>query len=285
LRRPRTWTVDNLQDARLVNILFFYINIMGHLLEGRLAHMMGHSETASDKLAVVSTRVRVDSAILARFPAYRLRVVFALGLNNGPSDTGSVSLLHDAATERLSQVGDQSISADPRISTWRETYRQFGAKPSSYPCSVEALLRRAAKGGSAALPSINRLVDVYNAVSMRHVLPVGGEDLDQLAGDLVLRFASGHEFSDVIDQPEGGCSSPEPGEVIWADDLGVTCRRWNWRQGRRTRLTETTTNAYFIVEALAPTTREAELGAAVAELCTHLTTFGAGPHLQVTAFG
>jgi len=26
---------------------------------------------------------------------------------------------------------------------------------------------------------------------------------------------------------------PDPGEVAWCDDAGVTCRRWNWRQTRR----------------------------------------------------
>jgi DNA/RNA-binding domain of Phe-tRNA-synthetase-like protein len=30
---------------------------------------------------------------------------------------------------------------------------------------------------------------------------------------------------------------PEPGEVIWRDDDGVTCRCWNWRQCVRTRIT------------------------------------------------
>lgn len=45
---------------------------------------------------------------------------------------------------------------------------------------------------------------------------------------------------------------PEIGEVVWRDDAGVTCRRWNWRQGRRTALTEESTTALFIIDALAP---------------------------------
>ena len=43
---------------------------------------------------------------------------------------------------------------------------------------------------------------------------------------------------------------PEPGEVVWRDDAGVTCRRWNWRQCTRTRLTGSTRNAIFILDAL-----------------------------------
>jgi DNA/RNA-binding domain of Phe-tRNA-synthetase-like protein len=34
----------------------------------------------------------------------------------------------------------------------------------------------------------------------------------------------------------------------------MTCRAWNWRQGSRTRLTEDTTRAYFLFDALPPMT-------------------------------
>ena len=44
---------------------------------------------------------------------------------------------------------------------------------------------------------------------------------------------------------------PEPGEVIWRDDDGVTRRCWNWRQCVRTRITEATTSAMFILDGLA----------------------------------
>ena len=32
----------------------------------------------------------------------------------------------------------------------------------------------------------------------------------------------------------------------------MTCRRWNWRQGTRTRLTESSTSALFLLERLEP---------------------------------
>jgi DNA/RNA-binding domain of Phe-tRNA-synthetase-like protein len=212
-------------------------------------------------------------------------VVFALGVTNGPSDPASTLLLREAGKGALERLGKDGIASDARLAAWREAYRQFGAKASSYPCSVEALLRRASKGGLLALPCINRLVDVYNAISLRHLLPIGGEDLDQLRGALQLGFATGQEYSDVADQADGSASTPNAGEVIWADDLGVTCRRWNWRQGRRTRLTEATTNAYFIVESLTGATPDADLDAAVSELCAHLSRFGAEPQIRVTSFG
>jgi DNA/RNA-binding domain of Phe-tRNA-synthetase-like protein len=125
------------------------------------------------------------------------------------------------------------------------------------------LLSRTLKGQE--LPPVNWVVDAYNAVSLRHVLPVGGEDWDQLTSDLVLTFAGGDEPFDLMHGGEHVVEHPGPGEVIWADSSGVTCRRWNWRQGHRTRLTEATRNAYFILDRLPPCAL-AELRAAGEEL-------------------
>ena len=66
---------------------------------------------------------------------------------------------------------------------------------------------------------------------------------------------------------------PDPGEVVWCDDAGVTCRRWNWRQARRTQLREDTTTALFILDALGPVTDEA-LSAAADDLVAHLDRLG-----------
>ena len=99
------------------------------------------------------------------------------------------------------------------------------------------------------LPRVNVLVDLYNAVSVRHALPLGGEDADRLEGPLRLAGAIGTEPFD----PRGDGTEVEhagAGEIVWRDDRGVTCRRWNWRQGRRTQLTEATTRAFFVFDRL-----------------------------------
>jgi DNA/RNA-binding domain of Phe-tRNA-synthetase-like protein len=137
----------------------------------------------------------------------------------------------------------------PHLVAWREAFRAFGAK--RYQCSAEALIRR-------DFPRINRLVDLYNAVSVRWAVPVGGEDIDRVVGTVRLRFAVG-------DEPFDGGDPPKPGEVVWADEAGVTCRRWNWRQGVRTRLELGTTRAYFLFDAL-PELDDASLAAAMDDL-------------------
>jgi DNA/RNA-binding domain of Phe-tRNA-synthetase-like protein len=60
---------------------------------------------------------------------------------------------------------------------------------------------------------------------------------------------------------------------VWCDDAGVTCRRWNWRQARRTQLGEDTTAALFILDALDPVT-DKELHAAADDLAARLDRLG-----------
>lgn len=134
------------------------------------------------------------------------------------------------------------------MALWRDAYRAFGSKPQRTRNSLEALLRRVPEG----LPRINRLTDLYNAVSVLHGVPVGGEDLDCYVGPARLVRASGSEPFETTASGEAVTEHPDPGEVVWADDAGVTCRRWNWRQCTRTQLTGTTTRALFIIDALGP---------------------------------
>ncbi len=190
--------------------------------------------------------VRVDPAVLAAHPSYLALVVVATGLANGPSDAGSEAQLA-AAEAHLRASGLERPTEHPHIAAWRAAFSAFGAKPSRYPSSAEALIARVLKG--RPLPRINVLVDLYNAVSVRHVVPLGGEDADRLVGPLRLTVAAGGERFD----PREDGSEPEPvgaGEIVWRDDRGVTCRRWNWRQGRRTQLTEATTRAFFVFDRL-----------------------------------
>ncbi len=138
--------------------------------------------------------------------------------------------------------------AESHINAWGEVYRQFGSKPNRTPCSAAALRKRVLKDG--AMPSIDPIVDIYNAISIRYAMPVGGEDMDNYQGTPTLTIADGTESFDTMKNGEASIENPDVGEVIWRDEIGVTCRRWNWRQGVRTRIEPNTRNMWFILESL-----------------------------------
>jgi DNA/RNA-binding domain of Phe-tRNA-synthetase-like protein len=217
---------------------------------------------------VVGGLLRVDAAIFERYPSYRGLVVYAEGLRGGPSDEASTDALRRAHEAVHRSFGERQPAEHPHIAAWRAAYREFGSKPSRFRCSAEALIRRVLAGG---LPPIDRIVDVYNAISLEHVIPVGGEDHDALVGEGRLRVATGEEPFDTWEGGEVRVEHPDPGEVVWADDAGVTCRKWNWRQCVRTAITEATTRAYFVMDALGPCS-DGALSAAGEALVTKLRT-------------
>ncbi|MEZ5774676.1 MAG: phenylalanine--tRNA ligase beta subunit-related protein [Hyphomicrobiaceae bacterium] len=122
--------------------------------------------------------------------------------------------------------------------------------PTRTPSSAEALRKRVERG--ARPPGINAVVDLYNAVSIAYALPVGGEDIDAYAGSPRLTIAKGDEPFQTDQGRRTGDRASGSGEVVWLDDLGVTCRRWNWRQGPRTRITLDTRSMWFVLERLEP---------------------------------
>lgn len=138
--------------------------------------------------------------------------------------------------------------AQAHLNAWSEVFRAFGAKPKRTPCSAEALRKRVQKDGSMA--AIDPVVDLYNAVSLRYAVPVGGENGDAYQGNPRLVVASGNEPFDSIKDGQVIVEYPDIGEVVWCDDTGVTCRRWNWRQGVRTRLNSSDKHMWFILESL-----------------------------------
>ena len=209
---------------------------------------------------------RVDATVFALRPDYRALVLAVDGINSGPSDEASDELLSAAEQSAREALGDTPPDALPHVAAWRDAYRAFGAKPQRTRNSLEALFRRAS---GSRLPRVNRLTDIYNAISIVHQLPVGGEDIDRYVGAPRLVRASGEEPFDTVADGTAVVELPEPGEVVWCDDAGVTCRRWNWRQARRTQLREDTTTALFILDALEPMTDE-ELRVAADDLVLHL---------------
>ncbi len=214
----------------------------------------------------------VDPAVPALRPDYRAVLLTADGLRGGPGDEVSEGILAAAEATARRRLGGRRPEELPELAAWREAYRAFGARPQRTRPSVEALLRRLDPDG---LPRIDRITDVYNAVSVAHLLPLGGEDRAAYAGPPRLVRADGTEPFDTTAGGETVVEHPEPGEVVWRDDDGVTCRRWNWRQCARTRITPATTSALFVLDVLDPLTDD-DAHAAADALTEGLRALGPG---------
>lgn len=194
-------------------------------------------------------RLLITPEIFTRFPGVVLGVIVAREIDNTRESEEIVIDLRQEEARVREVFAAQPIPEHPQIAPWREAYRKFGAKPKDHPSSIENLVRRVAKGH--ALPRINPLVDLYNTISLRYLLPAGGEDLDCTQGDILLTLAGEDEAPvKLLGEPEA--RPPYPGEVIYKDALGTLCRRWNWKEADRTKLTPQTRRAILVLEGLPP---------------------------------
>ena len=205
-------------------------------------------------------RFSIEEDFRSIFPEAMIGVVVVRGIDNTRDAEACARLLDGQIEQTRQELEGVEVPSLPAVAPWRAAYQQFGVKPSKYRSSIENLLRSAASG---RLRSINPLVDLYNIVSLGHRLPCGGEDLAAIQGPIRLTRARGDEHF----VPLGGTEDEPPpsGAVIYRDDLGVICSCWNWREADRTKLTEQTTGAVLVIEALPPTD-EASLRAACDEL-------------------
>lgn len=170
--------------------------------------------------------------IIPRFPDYRVALVIC----SGPAITETppppvADYLAEAEAAIVRDWGDRPVSDIPEVRAWRDAYKGFGIRKTSYRPSVERLIRHIQRHG--ALPRINSFVDLYNAISVTWRMPAGADDLDKVTPPLAFRYARpGDSFIPLGDR-DGRDDPPKDGEVVYADREKVLCRRWNWYQDDR----------------------------------------------------
>lgn len=216
----------------------------------------------------------IDSRLVGIAPGFR-----ALSIQVEAAPITQPEVAPAALAQACQQMLNDDVPwAENHLAAWDEVFKAFGAKPKRTPCSASALRKRVMRDGS--LPPLDPVVDIYNAISIRYAIPVGGENLAAYSGAPRLTLADGSEPFDTVKEGEPVVENPEPGEVIWRDDLGVTCRRWNWRQGIRTRLDSQAQSMWFILESL-PSMPLAALQEAGDELVSNLQKLMPGATARV----
>jgi DNA/RNA-binding domain of Phe-tRNA-synthetase-like protein len=182
--------------------------------------------------------IRIDEKIFKQYPTFRRGIVVARNIDNQGHSRELEDILKDAVSTAARQPVD--LKTDPRTGVWEAAHRQFGSNPNKFPPAHCALLKRVQKPG-VQLPLINKVVAIMNINSIQDLIPVGGDDVIRAAGSLELRYADGSESFTPLGNPDQ-TEQPVPGEVVYvvSESKEVMCRRWNWRNGHKTRIAEDT---------------------------------------------
>ncbi len=198
-------------------------------------------------------KFKIDPKIFEKFQGLNIGFLVAKGMDNTGVPEEIISQIKKLVIEVRSKYNQETLSQNPKIDVWRKAYTVFGGKPKENKPSVENLYRQVLRGGDVR--HINKIVDRYNVMSLRHMLPVGGEDIDKIKGDVILTFAGPNE-PQVLLLGDKEPRPPHEGEVIYKDTISAICRRLNWREADRTKFTEQTKNCILVIEGLPPITRE-----------------------------
>lgn len=203
----------------------------------------------------------VEDKIFEKLPNLYIGVVAVKGVDNGKEYPEIEKMLDEAAAAAQAKFNGVKIKQSPEIIPYREAFRALGLNPNNFPCSVEAMFNRISKG--KGMPRINPLVDLNNALSLKHVIPMGTHDLGRSDKDMEMRYAkAGDRFL-----PFGETEEETPGEeeVVYAVGDEVRTRRWTWRQSECGKITPDTNYVFFPIDGFTDVNKE-QVDAVVAEL-------------------
>lgn len=191
---------------------------------------------------------RITPPVSFDFPNLFVNLIVVRGLSNQPTDTTHHRILeYSRSCQRMLRrefPSKEALTQDPRIQAYFDMFRTFGSNPKRLRPSHFALADRVVRGGD--LPNINPAVNLYNALSVRYLVPFGGEDLSAVDSYFELAYATGEEPWTPI-----GATRPEcvrPGDVVWRDRVEVSTTSLNYRQCDKTKLTATTRDVHFLSE-------------------------------------
>lgn len=196
--------------------------------------------------ALQKRKININQGIFEKFPNFKRGIIIVKDAEIIEKNKRIKKPLNKIIEHRRSENIDYNKHA--YIKAWDDVHIEFGSDPEKYPPSIKALLSRTTSGGG--LPSINSVVTLFNYISLKYLMPCGGDDIKTISGNLCLDFARGDELfvglgSELIEHPFNG-------EVIYYDDHShkVMCRRWNWRNAEFSKITTNSKNIVINIDGI-----------------------------------
>ncbi len=215
----------------------------------------------------------VENKIFEIFPTFTRGVLIATDVNNHRFEPDLHRLLSCAVADANRSL---SVSEQERLSIWDEVYRRFGSDPDKFTPSIRFLYEQIRRG-KASRP-ISNIVDIFNIISLRWIVPCGGDDLGALGGDdLRLGFAVGDETFAPLFKPSK-IEHPTVGEVIYysAPTKRIMCRRWTWRNADFSKIRPETNVVAINVDMMSPPFTQVDLHTALHDLADLVLQFCGG---------
>ena len=189
--------------------------------------------------------ITIDSDLKKRIPSISVGIALIRGANIAKTNPG----LEKEKQEFLSTLAGlttEKLGTYPELLSYRKLYKEMGIDWHSRRPSPEALLRRIAVGKE--LYSVNTCVDAYNLVVMKRRISVGAFDADNVSFPTVLRFAG--EGDEILLLGDTTPTKYTAKEIAYYDQNGGYNIDFNFRDAKRTMVTEQTKNIWINVDGV-----------------------------------
>ncbi|MDD3647186.1 MAG: phenylalanine--tRNA ligase beta subunit-related protein [Candidatus Dojkabacteria bacterium] len=208
----------------------------------------------------------VTQKIFDKFPNAKFGALLIEGIDNSKKHPEIVKLLEKQIAETMDQFSSGAVKSLPQIKSWRRVFKELGLNREFLP-SHEALLTRVISKGE--LPDINPLVNIYNIISLKYLIPIGGHDTDK-APVIRIDETTGEESFQVMNSEE--VLEVEKGELAYISGNKILTRNFVWRQSDTSKTDVQTQNVFIPIDNAAGDMSEKEIKEIAEELKTLITS-------------
>lgn len=194
----------------------------------------------------------VSDAVFEKLDNVCFGVVLAKGVNNSTPSAEIASLLERSIHFIEEKMATTKTKESTEILPYREAFIKLGINPNKFMSSIEAMASRIEK--KKGFPQINPIVDLGNALSLKHLVPLGAHDIDSAAGDIYVRFS--REGDSFIPFGEQQAELVDQNELIYSVGDKVKTRRWIWRQSEEGKVTGDSKNIFFPIDGFSDRNKE-----------------------------
>lgn len=175
-----------------------------------------------------------------------VKIVFVViqGLDNSKESYEWHAHREILLNDLLERYKDIDVHQDPILEGFNLLHDHSGVKRRKNIPASENLIKLLQKHGS--LTYINKVVDIYNLISLDSKLALGAHNIDRVSGNVTLRFTDGTERFVPLGQTEPVAINPH--EYSYIDDSNEVLCRLEIRQVQKTLVDETARNVFYIVQ-------------------------------------
>ena len=175
-----------------------------------------------------------------------VKIVFVViqGLDNSKESYEWHAHREVLLNDLLERYKDIDVHQDPILEGFNLLHDHTGVKRRKNIPASENLIKLLQKHGS--LTYINKVVDIYNLISLDSKLALGAHNIDRVSGNVTLRFTDGTERFVPLGQTEPVAINPQ--EYSYIDDSNEVLCRLEIRQVQKTLVDETARNVFYIVQ-------------------------------------